>query len=207
MLVLVIGGSASGKSAFAEEIIEKIRDKNGNKYYLAFMKNDSVAAEKRIERHKKLRDGKGFITLEITCDVDKKLPEIIDNSVKKTACVSEHEGNSPEGIDKEKRRGRDTVLMESVGVLLANEMFGDSDVREDAGEYVLSELLNSSEYFENTVIVAEDVFADGNDYDEYSRKYIEALGDVNRGLAERADIVIEAVCSYPLWIKGERMAI
>ena len=57
------------------------------------------------------------------------------------------------------------------------------------------------------MIVAEDVFADGNDYDEYSRKYIEALGYVNRGLAERADAVIEAVCSYPLWIKGKGMVI
>ena len=179
MLVLVTGGSASGKSAFAEEIAEKIRDKNGSKYYLAFMKNDSEAAEKRIERHRKLRQGKGFVTLEIPCDLDKKLPEIY-----------------------QKMCSHDTVLMESVGVLLANEMFKDSGVRKDAGEYVLSELLNASKYFENAVIVTEDVFTDGNDYDEYSRKYIEAMGFVNRGLAEKADAVAEVVCSYPLWIKG-----
>ena len=221
MLVLVIGGSASGKSAFAEDIAESIRDRGGNKYYLAFMKNDSEAAAKRIERHRMLRQGKGFVTLEIPCDVDTKLPETFQKTkpyeytvetshfikaYENRNCYVQIEDIPRNHHDSEsyevKCHDHDTVLMESVGVLLANEMFKDGGLHKDAGKYVLEELLKASEYFENAVIVAEDVFSDGNDYDEYSRKYIEALGSVNRGLAEKADAVAEVVCSYPLWIKG-----
>ena len=49
---------------------------------------------------------------------------------------------------------------------IINEMFKDGIVREDAGKYVLEELLNAAAYFENVVIVGEDVFSDGNEYDE-----------------------------------------
>ena len=203
MLVLVTGGSASGKSAFAEGITERIHNGNGSKYYLAFMKNDSKTAEKRIERHRKLREGKGFITLEIPCDVDMELEKTLAYSVQNIKLSGTHEKECTDISGKEKWYGSDTVLMESVGVLLANEMFKDGIVREDAGKYVLEELLNAAAYFENVVIVGEDVFSDGNEYDEYSLKYIEALGYVNRGISKKADAVAEVVCSYPIWIKGE----
>ena len=44
MMVLIIGGSGSGKSAYAEEYIGRIAGK-GNKYYLATMQDFDKASK------------------------------------------------------------------------------------------------------------------------------------------------------------------
>ena len=59
MFTLITGGSASGKSAFAEEHVLKL---SGQKIYLATM--EPFGAEDRIEKHRRQRAGKGFTTVE-----------------------------------------------------------------------------------------------------------------------------------------------
>ena len=59
MFTLITGGSASGKSAFAEEHVMKLP---GQKIYLATM--EPFGAEDRIEKHRRQRAGKGFTTVE-----------------------------------------------------------------------------------------------------------------------------------------------
>lgn len=59
MFTLITGGSASGKSAFAEEHVLKLP---GRRIYLATMK--PFGAEDRIEKHRRQRAGKGFTTVE-----------------------------------------------------------------------------------------------------------------------------------------------
>ena len=61
MITLVYGGSGSGKSAFAEDLVCKTN--YPNRYYLATMKSFDEEADRRIEKHRKQREGKGFIVL------------------------------------------------------------------------------------------------------------------------------------------------
>ena len=61
MHALVIGGSGSGKSAFAESLLLSLP---APRYYIATMENDGPAAERRISRHRALRHGKGILTRE-----------------------------------------------------------------------------------------------------------------------------------------------
>ena len=65
MIHLVTGGSGSGKSEYAENWLTGRNKKDGNLHIYCnhaaiHRRND----EKRIERHHRLRAGKGFRTLE-----------------------------------------------------------------------------------------------------------------------------------------------
>ena len=72
MLVTVTGGSGSGKSAYAEQTAVRLAE-GGRLLYLATMMRDGAGAQERIRRHRALRSGKGFLTIEKTdslCELD-----------------------------------------------------------------------------------------------------------------------------------------
>ena len=62
MLILVSGGSASGKSRYAEELV--VRTQAGERIYVATMQVWDAESRKRVERHRAMRAGKGFRTVE-----------------------------------------------------------------------------------------------------------------------------------------------
>lgn len=182
MMILVIGGSGSGKSSYAEDrITEAFREnqKGGNLYYIATMKVYGEEGKQRVSKHRKMRDGKGFITIEQTENLDMCIDKISDNS-------------------KE-----NYVLLECLSNLAANEMFNESGaVLEDTVvEKIFDDVVKLKDNLEHLVIVSNNVFEDGCNYDEDTRAYIRALGRINRKLAEIADEVIEVVAGIPLKIK------
>lgn len=61
MFALVTGGSGSGKSEFAENLAVSL---GGEKTYIAAMMPSDSECIKRIERHRQMRSGKGFKTIE-----------------------------------------------------------------------------------------------------------------------------------------------
>ena len=65
MITLVLGGSGSGKSAYAEHLL----DGKTNKYYIATMQVYDAEGEKKVARHRRLRAGKGFVTIEQPRDI------------------------------------------------------------------------------------------------------------------------------------------
>ena len=91
MFSIVTGGSASGKSEYAENLVPN----TGSRVYLATMEPFGSEAEARIARHRKLREGKGFETIECPVNIEKVLE----------ACRGKH------------------VLLEDLPNLVANEMF------------------------------------------------------------------------------------
>lgn len=92
MLTLVTGGSASGKSEYAEELLRSVE---GKKYYVATMhRSEDQETMERIRRHRKLREGKGFLTVEQETDI----------------------GSFP-------YEDADGILVECMSNLLANEMY------------------------------------------------------------------------------------
>ena len=62
MLRLIIGGSASGKSEYAERLVCSLP---GKRIYAATMEPFGEEGRERIARHRKLREGRGFVTVEV----------------------------------------------------------------------------------------------------------------------------------------------
>lgn len=61
MFTLIIGGSASGKSEYAEQHVLSL---SGNPVYIATMEPFGDEAMARIQRHQMIRAGRGFETIE-----------------------------------------------------------------------------------------------------------------------------------------------
>lgn len=135
---------------------------------------------RRIARHRALREGKGFSTLERTRDVG--------------AAVS----GLPRGC---------TLLLEDVGNLVANELFAEGGLSPRDPDAAAREVLGGIERLAQaaayTVVVTVDVFADGMRYDEGTEAWRRALARVNAGVAALADRAVEVVCGIPVWMKGE----
>ncbi len=190
MIYLVYGASGSGKSAFAEKLLAEFPD--CKKYYIATMmaRKDDADAQKKIARHKTLRAGKGFITIEQPLDVG----EIEDK----------HELQKECGLP-----GRNTsALLECMSNLCANEMFScrscEDGIQKSENEVcrkILLDIKKLSSVFQNLVIVTNNVFDDGLKYDEATQKYIRALGKINCELAAISDKVYEVVVGIPLELK------
>ncbi|MBE6831255.1 MAG: cobinamide kinase [Ruminococcaceae bacterium] len=178
MMVLITGGSGSGKSAYAEKTAVSLAGK-GPLYYLATMKVYDGEGRKKVDRHRGLRAGKGFLTIE-----------------------------QPTGIllaVSQMNRGKGTVLLECLSNLVANEMFASKEIRreKEVADQLCAELCSLAEHTEHLVIVTNNVFEDGIPYEETTRAYMEALGRVNAFIAARADAVTEVVVGIPVPIKGE----
>ena len=62
MLILVTGGSGSGKSAFAESVVMGLKTRPN--LYIATMYPFDEECHRRIARHRLMRRDKGFETLE-----------------------------------------------------------------------------------------------------------------------------------------------
>lgn len=179
MLVLITGGSGSGKSQYAEKVAVSLAGPK-TKDYIATMKIYDEEGRQKVLKHQSMRRDRGFCTIEQPVDIEKVAGE----------------------TDKTGREGK-TALLECVSNLVANEMFRTQH-GEDAGtvaEKTIQGVKTLYEAYEHLVIVTNNVFEDGNLYEETTREYIRAMGMVNKGLARMADRVIEVVVGIPLLIK------
>lgn len=174
MMTVIMGGSGSGKSAYAEEYLVRLA-RGSKKYYLATMQVFDKEEQAKIERHRRLRAGKEFVTIEQPTDIQKAL----------------------------ERMEKQTVLLECMSNLVANEMFsGEVPKRaEEVSAKIVQEIDLLRKGLKHLVIVTNNVFEDGNVYDETTMEYIQALGSINERLAAMADTVIEVVVGIPLTIK------
>lgn len=199
MVVLVTGGSGSGKSAFAEEYLMRLSTQAATKYYIATMQPFGEESLARIRRHQRLRAGKGFTTIEQSRDLTKAAQRItkLPNQFQEEAVTINRPENSVPFI-------RDTALLECMSNLVANEMFAENKIRlrDEVTAQILDgiEALNSQ--LEHLLIVTNNVFEDGISYEETTAEYIEAMGQVNERLAAMADTVIEVVAGIPVVWKG-----
>ena len=183
MLITVTGGSGSGKSEFAENLLLKLDgEARTDRFYLATMEPFGEEGARRIKRHRALRRGKGFETVECY----RNLKELV---------LSVGEGGKP------------SVLLECMSNLAANELFGraggpwEGDLESAEREIFagLEKLLGQTELL---VVVTGEVFSDGLSYDASTERYRKLLGAVNRKLAALSDVFVEVVYSIPLYLKG-----
>lgn len=194
MITLVTGGSGSGKSAYAEDVA--VSAEGTEKYYIATMQIYDAEGERKVERHRKLRAGKGFTTIESPWNVGQVVFPTFTEA--KTVCT---DGGEPEPIQRKPEQR--TALLECMSNLVANEMFSTDGMR--AEDAVVTKVVQDMELLaaklDHLVIVTNNVFEDGIPYDAGTMAYLRALGRINAALAKRADRVVEVVVGIPVILK------
>ena len=189
MLHIVYGGSASGKSSYAESFAMSLQGE-GRLLYIATMypykwNTTEIDPEtmQRIERHRAMRADKGFDTVECYRHVEHIVA-----------------------------KRQDVLLLECMSNLLANEMYlePDSNAGSDMAETmspvsnkIVQALIDLSTRVQELVIVTNDVFSDGGSltYDESTREYVKNLAEINCALARVAETVTEVVCGILVIVK------
>ncbi|SHJ58675.1 bifunctional adenosylcobinamide kinase/adenosylcobinamide-phosphate guanylyltransferase [Parasporobacterium paucivorans] len=162
MITVVYGGSGSGKSEFAENMA--VRNACGPFYYIATMYPYDRESFAKIDRHREMRSGKNFETIEAFTDI---------------SAVEIEKGSS--------------VLLECVSNLVANEMFLDCGAKENCFQSVAGGIDHLAGQAGHLVIVTNNIFEDGTEYEDETGTYMKALADVNLYICGRADNVFEVV--------------
>lgn len=208
MIALVIGGSGSGKSAYAEQMAVKAAG-NGSLYYVATMQVYDEEGKKKVERHQKMREGKGFLTIEQPRRLKEAAKKV---ATEKVATEKVSAGKVAAGkVAAERVPAGKIVLLECMSNLVANEMFSEenlSAVMDEAKIKQLShEIISGVTALQDScnilIIVTNQIFEDGIRYDASTMDYIRLLGDINRQIAERAEQVVEVVAGIPIFIKKD----
>ncbi len=166
MVVVIIGVPDSGKSQMAESRAMEIAG-NCRKYYIATMIPFGEAGKRRVHKHRKMRAGKGFETIECPINLGCIASSIVD--------ISEA-----------------TCLLECMSNLVGNEMHGEKRYSEDELiEHIVSDTAKLCNAARNVVIVSNSFDKDGEGYDEDTRNYVRALERVNDRLKNLSDETYE----------------
>lgn len=180
MMTIITGGASSGKSHFAEALC---MEQKLPRIYIATMKPFGEAAAEKIMRHRLMRKNKGFVTIE-----------------RYTALSGLSLAN--ELVNHDFLHG--CILLECMSNLVANEMFQEDGRIVNPTEAVLKGIEHLRSQCSRLILVTNEVGNDGISYSEETLAYIEAIGAINRHLADCADEVYEIVCGIPITLKGEK---
>ena len=174
MFCMVSGGSGSGKSEYAENMTVNLKNGSEDKtlIYIATMMASDEEAKEKIRRHRNMRKEKGFLTKE---------------------CYTQ--------LKKLKVPGHGTILLDCMSNLAANEMFVEQGAGKQTTEEIIQGIEALLEQCENLVVVTNEIFSDGLEYDDMTKEYIHHLGGINQYMAKKADMVVEVVCGIPIYHK------
>ena len=221
MLHIVYGGSASGKSSYAESFAMSLQG-DGRLLYIATMypykwNTTEIDPEtmQRIERHRAMRADKGFDTVECYRHVehivakkqDVLLLECMSNLLANEMYLESDsdDGELAEPMSEVEKAGIDGNAgsdVEKTGI--AGEAgFEMSKTMSPVSKKIVQAIIDLSARVQDVVIVTNDVFSDGGNltYDESTREYVKNLADINCTLAKQAATVTEVVCGIPVIVK------
>ena len=188
MMTLVTGGSGSGKSEYAERLAAA---GGPPRISVATLLPWDDEGRRRIEKHRAMRAGKGFETVECYTGLERLAVELARRLEEEPRRGEEH---------SEARAG--SILLECVSNLTANEFYSPENAgREDLAGLLADEILALRSVCGHLVVVTNNVFNDGGDYDSETVRYMEILADVNRRLAAAADAAVEVIFGIPVKLK------
>ena len=170
MFHLITGGSGSGKSAYAEERIVAYHKQNVL-YYIATMQPYGKEMEEKIKRHRKMREGKGFQTIECYTDLKEQHVE---------------KGSS--------------VLLECMSNLVANECYRALEEM-DEERIIMSiceGVTHLRNQCDNLVVVTNEVCSECTTDSVDMIRYKKILSRINCAMAREADRVTEVVYGIPV---------
>lgn len=182
-LILVLGGTRSGKSSFAENLVDKLSD---NVAYLATAQSLDCEMEERINLHKKRRPD-NWTTYEESFNI----PPIINNIKNK----------------------HNVILLDCITMLVSNLLLKDLDFEKinteklmEKEKYVLEEIEKMIECIVEDeectlVVVSSEVGLGLVPSDKISRVYRDINGKCNQLLAEKASKVFVVWAGLPIQIK------
>ncbi len=171
MMILVTGGSGSGKSAFAEQRVLSLGE--GRRIYIATMQPYDDEGRRRVDRHRAMRAGKGFETVE-----------------------------QYTGLKNLSLPSGSIALLECMSNLAANEMFGEEGAGADTVSEILEGVRRIRQQVSHLVIVTNEIFSEAVSYEGDTDTYRKYLGEINQQLARMADEVCEVVYGIPVYVKG-----
>ncbi len=170
--MLVVGGSGSGKSAFAEHAACSL---SATRTYIATMRRDGAEAQARIARHREQREGLGFRTLECPVSLPKE-------THRPGVALIEDIGN----LTANTLFAPDGMLRDPLCVT----------------EQVQAEVVSCLEAFEHGVVVSNEVGCEGISCFDGTRAWVRLVGTLNCRLAAAFDAVVEVVAGQPSALKG-----
>ena len=137
MLTLIIGGSGSGKSAFAESLVCSLGE---NRIYIATMQPFDEECRARIARHRTQRKNAGFETIECYVNLSEALVPFDANVLlEDLSNLLANERYRPDGGGIEAvRRGMETLAARCRHLtVVTNEVFsGGDDYEEETLAYL-----------------------------------------------------------------------
>lgn len=178
MMILLTGGAACGKSFVAEQLVARFP---GKRYYLATMRPWGADGQAKVAKHRAMRAGKGFQTIE--CYGNLSQVELED--------------------------AYSVVLLECITNLTADELY-DEQGRQQPYDRVLSSVLAGIESVraqcETLIMITNDVGSDGVSYAGSTAEYVRLLGRINCLVASQSDAVIDMACGIPQVVKANTKA-
>ncbi|MBE5828255.1 MAG: hypothetical protein E7305_02205 [Butyrivibrio sp.] len=181
MMTLVVGVPDSGKSALAESLA--VEQSEGEKrIYIATMIPFGQEGQNRVKKHRKLREGKGFFTVEAPVNVAesvKDLPEIGD-----ATCLLECVSNLVGNVMHER---------ELLGEEYLADAGNDGDLVSDdfVVDRVIADIKALCSLCKNLVVVTNSFPGDEESYDDDTIRYVKLLDRVNEELLGISDVVFE----------------
>lgn len=163
MVAVYIGYPDSGKSALAESRATELSG-GEDLIYIATMIPYGDEGEQRIKRHRAMRDGKGFETIEAPFDICDALSHT---------------------FDEDELRSK-TVLLECVSNLAANELFERHRSAEETVSKIEGDIRRLADSVRSFVIVTNHYEIDES-FDEETRLYSKTLDKINERIAAFAD--------------------
>ncbi|KUO49757.1 MAG: hypothetical protein APF76_00480 [Desulfitibacter sp. BRH_c19] len=188
-IVMVIGGSSSGKSVFAEEIVHRLQ--NTQSCPVTYVATGTIWDDefaKRVEKHK-IRRPKNWGIIEEPRNLHQALVNKVDEE--------------------------ELFLIDGIGTWVTNIMYFCSSMgKEDPQEFswkksqedefkeFLGLFMEACKKFNGTIImVADEVGMDVIPYHKEGRVFRDLNGMANQKLAKCADEVYLVVCGIPMQIK------
>ena len=146
---------------------------SGKRWYIATLHPLDEESEHRIRKHRAARAGRGFTTIE---------------------CYT--------GLRRVTLPAPGDVLLDCMGNLLANELYEPDGAGASAVAAILDGIDQLIPQCRSLVIVTNEVGAGGTAYEGDTLTYLQFMGELNQGLAARADRVVEIAAGLPLVYKG-----
>ena len=186
---MIIDKQNSGKSLKAEGLAVSC---GKPLYYLATMKVMDEDGRRRVEKHRKQREGKGFVTIECEYDI-RRIPDVIQELImgqaKDQDLPNEEECIKEPGINA-------TVLLECVANLVGNELFDNPDRpwsadpmkvdKEEFARTIIDDIRYLKDRVANLIIVSSEYMIDET-MDDRTVLYLKLLEKMNRKLLDMSE--------------------
>ncbi|HAJ26832.1 MAG TPA: bifunctional adenosylcobinamide kinase/adenosylcobinamide-phosphate guanylyltransferase [Syntrophus sp. (in: bacteria)] len=191
-IVVITGGSRSGKSTFAQQLAESLSE---TRTYLATCPVIDGEMADRIEKHRRDRQDRHWHTIEEEIDLAGALGQ------------AAWEG-SGKGEVENKKEG--VILVDCLTLWINNLLYQAERRGASLSEADIvaasQEVLQAGRSYEGTVIFVSNEVGLGIVPDHFSgRLFRDLAGRCNQVFAKEADAVVFMVSGIPMWIKGKEL--